>query len=199
MILQLSGILHLSILSLAHRERYLHISDDDDDGDDNYWGDLRLQTKGWQWQWQRRPLGARRRLGMHRRVVTVRGRCGACPTSAKTYLLDCFLLDIPEENALVPAHAKESTAPGLGISAGDVGGMKARSLAYPPGPAVGERDVWGSQTSSPPVTPRMRKFNLKVFQYFWTPCPHSWDICSAREGVMGCLPASQEVVEGMDY
>lgn len=62
-------------------------------------------------------------------------------------------LDIPEENALVPAGAKDPHSAGaaLGISGGGGGvdRINAGSLARPPGPAGGERDAWTSQTSCP--------------------------------------------------
>lgn len=38
--------------------------------------------------------------------------------------VDCFPLDVPEENALVPTGSKGPTAPGLEVSAEDLGKKK---------------------------------------------------------------------------
>lgn len=64
--------------------------------------------------------------------------------------MDCFPLDIPDENALVP-----DLCPGLHVAkaencAGDVGRIKARSLIHFPDPrGKGARGIWGSQNPTP--------------------------------------------------
>lgn len=63
--------------------------------------------------------------------------------------------------------------------------IKARPLAQPPGP-VGVRGMFGVLKTSPQPTPRMLKFCLKVFLHCWPPCPHSWDIYTARGSWDAC-------------